>query len=97
MYTKANVPFCCAITVQLGLKTKPDKPARYKLSSPTWDSKKFIAVMAIRRPASAQHRFKTEYWTRSKTPLNNSAPNNIKKFVPEQLMFAHLVKNFLHL
>jgi hypothetical protein len=48
--------------------------------------------MAIQPPTSAQHRFKTEYWTRSKTPLSNSAPNNIKKFVPEQLIFARLVK-----
>jgi len=38
IYTKANGSYCCPITLQLRLKTKPDKPAKYKKkSSPIWD------------------------------------------------------------
>jgi len=53
--------------------------------------------MATRRPASAQRRFKPNAGLFPKTPLNYSASNEIKKFVLEQLIFAHLVKNFLRL
>jgi hypothetical protein len=54
--------------------------------------------MATRRPASAQRRFKPNAGLFPKLPLIIQPLTKLKKkIVLEQLIFAHLVKNFLRL
>jgi hypothetical protein len=80
-----------------GIKTKRTNLPNMNKVVLLGTSTKFIGVMAIRRPAPAQHRFKPNTGLVPKLPLIIQPLTKLKKFFLEQLIFANLVKNFLRL